>query len=51
MPVFSDLVHTYSILAVDLEAGLIGGAVQSHYFSVGWVVLWGEPEEVESIIS
>ncbi len=34
--------HTYSIIAVDPEAGEIGGAVQSHWFSVGTVVLWGE---------
>jgi uncharacterized Ntn-hydrolase superfamily protein len=39
----SQLVHTYSIIAVDRDKGLIGGAVQSHYFSVGSVVLWGEP--------
>jgi uncharacterized Ntn-hydrolase superfamily protein len=34
--------HTFSILAYDPETGEIGGAVQSHWFSVGTVVLWGE---------
>ena len=42
MPKPSNFVHTYSIIAVDREAGFIGGAVQSHYFSVGSMVLWGE---------
>ncbi len=42
MPKPRELVHTYSIIAVDRDAGFIGGAVQSHYFSVGSVVLWGE---------
>lgn len=31
---------TYSILALDREAGLIGVAVQSHYFGVGSLVPW-----------
>ncbi len=34
--------HTFSILAYDPNTGDIGGAVQSHWFSVGTVVLWGE---------
>ena len=34
--------HTFSILAFDPATGEIGGAVQSHWFSVGTVVLWGE---------
>jgi uncharacterized Ntn-hydrolase superfamily protein len=34
--------HTFSILAHDPETGEIGGAVQSHWFSVGTAVLWGE---------
>src|SRR5689334_22939887 len=34
---------TYSIIAYDPQAGLIGGAVQSHYFSVGTQVLWAKP--------
>ncbi|HAK44442.1 MAG TPA: Zn-dependent protease [Spirochaeta sp.] len=38
----TDLVHTYSIIAIDREAGLMGGAVQSHYFSVGGTVIWAE---------
>lgn len=42
MPNLSDFTHTYSILAADTRTGLMGGAVQSHYFSVGSVVLWGE---------
>lgn len=33
--------HTYSIVARDPETGRMGGAVQSHWFSVGSVVLWG----------
>mgnify|MGYP001055911085 CR=1 FL=1 len=35
-------VHTYSIVAVDHEAGEIGVAVQSHWFSVGSTVPWAE---------
>jgi uncharacterized Ntn-hydrolase superfamily protein len=35
-------VHTYSIVAVDREAGEIGVAVQSHWFSVGTAVPWAE---------
>jgi uncharacterized Ntn-hydrolase superfamily protein len=34
---------TYSIVARDPRTGELGGAVQSHWFSVGSVVLWGEP--------
>jgi uncharacterized Ntn-hydrolase superfamily protein len=34
--------HTYSIVAVDREAGEIGVAVQSHWFSVGSAVPWAE---------
>jgi uncharacterized Ntn-hydrolase superfamily protein len=37
------LAHTYSIIAVDPGSGEMGGAVQSHYFSVGTAVLWAEP--------
>ncbi len=37
------LVTTYSIIAVDSKHGEMGGAVQSHYFSVGSVVLWALP--------
>ncbi|MCP5027764.1 MAG: DUF1028 domain-containing protein [Actinomycetia bacterium] len=33
---------TYSIVARDPETGELGGAVQSHWFSVGASVLWGE---------
>jgi uncharacterized Ntn-hydrolase superfamily protein len=36
------LVHTYSIVARDPVTGDIGVAVQSHWFSVGSVVTWGE---------
>ena len=42
MPKPSNFANTYSIIAADRTAGFIGGAVQSHYFSVGSVVLWGE---------
>lgn len=36
------LAHTYSIVALDPETGYMGVAVQSHWFSVGSVVSWGE---------
>jgi uncharacterized Ntn-hydrolase superfamily protein len=35
-------VHTYSIVARDPETGEMGVAVQSHWFSVGSLVAWGE---------
>ena len=34
--------HTYSIVAVDSLTGEIGAAVQSHWFSVGSIVIWAE---------
>lgn len=34
--------HTYSIVARDSKTGQMGVGVQSHYFSVGGVVSWGE---------
>src|SRR6188508_3598350 len=34
---------TYSIVAHDPASGDLGVAVQSHWFSVGSVVSWGEP--------
>ncbi|MGH1365138.1 MAG: DUF1028 domain-containing protein [Calditrichia bacterium] len=34
--------NTYSIVAVDTVTGEIGCAVQSHWFSVGSIVLWAE---------
>ena len=37
------LAHTYSIVAIDPETGEMGAAVQSHWFSVGTLVIWGEP--------
>jgi len=39
----SQLAHTYSIVACDPTTGEMGGAVQSHWFSVGSDVLWVEP--------
>ena len=36
------LAHTFSIVARDSVTGEIGAAVQSHWFSVGTVVTWGE---------
>jgi hypothetical protein len=36
------LAHTYSIVAYDSESGEMGVAVQSHWFSVGSLVAWGE---------
>jgi uncharacterized Ntn-hydrolase superfamily protein len=38
----TQLVHTYSIIARDPATGEMGGAVQSHWFSVGGLVLWAE---------
>jgi uncharacterized Ntn-hydrolase superfamily protein len=37
------LANTYSIIARDPETGQLGGAVQSHWFSVGSLVIWAEP--------
>ena len=34
--------HTYSIVARDPQTGELGVAVQSHWFSVGSIVTWGE---------
>jgi len=36
------LAHTYSIVALDPDAGQIGVAVQSHYFGTGIAVPWVE---------
>lgn len=36
------LAHTYSIVAYDPATGEMGAAVQSHWFSVGSLVIWGE---------
>ena len=36
------LAHTYSIVARNPETGEMGVAVQSHWFSVGSIVAWGE---------
>ncbi|MFA3782422.1 DUF1028 domain-containing protein [Melioribacteraceae bacterium 4301-Me] len=36
------LAHTFSIVARDANTGEIGAAVQSHWFSVGTIVIWGE---------
>ncbi len=38
----SPFAHTFSIVARDLNTGEIGVAVQSHWFSVGTIVTWGE---------
>lgn len=38
----SPFAHTYSIVAYDPMTGDMGVAVQSHWFSVGTVVNWGE---------
>ena len=34
--------HTYSIVAIDTATGEMGVAVQSHWYSVGTIVSWGE---------
>jgi uncharacterized Ntn-hydrolase superfamily protein len=39
----SQLACTYSIVARDADMGQLGGAVQSHWFSVGGLVCWAEP--------
>lgn len=36
------LAHTFSIVARDAKTGELGVAVQSHWFSVGTSVAWGE---------
>lgn len=36
------LAHTFSIVARDQSSGEMGVAVQSHWFSVGSLVTWGE---------
>jgi uncharacterized Ntn-hydrolase superfamily protein len=36
------LAHTFSIVARDTVTGEMGVAVQSHWFSVGSIVAWGE---------
>lgn len=36
------LANTYSIVALDTATGEMGVAVESHWFSVGTVVSWGE---------
>jgi uncharacterized Ntn-hydrolase superfamily protein len=36
--------HTYSIVAMDETTGEMGVAVQSHWFSVGSLVIYGEAE-------
>ena len=41
-PAWQRPVHTYSIVARDPETGEMGVAVQSHWFSVGSIVTWGE---------
>lgn len=38
----SELAHTFSIVARDARTGEMAVAVQSHWFSVGSVVSWGE---------
>ncbi|GAP14815.1 uncharacterized conserved protein [Longilinea arvoryzae] len=34
--------HTFSIVARDPSTGQMGAAIQSHWFSVGSLVIWGE---------
>jgi uncharacterized Ntn-hydrolase superfamily protein len=36
-------VNTYSIVARDAGTGELGAAVQSHWFSVGSIVIWAQP--------
>jgi uncharacterized Ntn-hydrolase superfamily protein len=39
---FNPFAHTYSIVARDPKTGEMGVGVQSHWFSVGGLVSWGE---------
>ena len=39
---YEPLAHTFSIVARDPQTGEMGVAVQSHWFSVGSLVAWGE---------
>jgi uncharacterized Ntn-hydrolase superfamily protein len=41
-PFIDRFAHTYSIVAHDPATGEMGAAVQSHWFSVGTIVIWGE---------
>ena len=41
-PKYFPFAHTYSIVARDTETGEMGVGVQSHWFSVGSIVSWGE---------
>jgi len=41
-PYKKSIVHTYSIVARDTKTGEMGVGVQSHWFSVGSIVSWGE---------
>ncbi len=43
LSVHKELAATYSIVAIDVERGEMGAAVQSHFFSVGSVVPWAVP--------
>jgi uncharacterized Ntn-hydrolase superfamily protein len=47
LPALADVplrpVNTYSIVARDANSGELGVAVQSHWFSVGSIVIWAEP--------
>lgn len=36
------LAHTFSIVAIDTTTGEMAAAVQSHWFSVGTIVVWGK---------
>ena len=36
-------VNTFSIVARDAKTGELGAAVQSHWFSVGSIVIWAQP--------
>lgn len=42
MALAGPVVHTFSIVARDPKTGEMGVAVQSHWFSVGSIVTWGE---------
>ena len=42
MPISDEFAHTYSILAIDQQEGLMAVGVQSHWFNVGRIVPWAK---------
>lgn len=42
IPISDEFAHTYSIIAIDQEEGLMAVGVQSHWFNVGRIVPWAK---------